>query len=427
MSVLTPEREMALMYGATSLDRSPLMLRRSGLALAAAALLNCVIAIPASADAAVRVAASIKPVHSLVSAVMAGVGEPHLIIRGAVSPHTFSMRPSDASVLENARVIFLIGESLETSLARPIDTLAGNARVIALSQVQGLVRRPLREGGAFEAHGHGTDDDHGRHEDEEHEGAEHEGAEHEGEEHEGEEHEGVEHEGVEHEGVEHEGVEHEGVEHEGVEHEGVEHEGVEHEGVEHAKENVAAHGDDDHDAHRRGAFDMHIWLDPVNAGVMARAIAGVLSEADPANAGTYAANAQALLPRLEELTAQIAAEVAPVRGKPFIVFHDGYRYFEDRFGLTAAGSSVVSPDRSPGVRRISELRDKVRELGVTCVFAEPQFEPRLIDVIIEGTAARTGTVDPLGATIESGPELYFTLIHNMAASFKSCLTPAGQD
>ena len=377
ISMTTP----VCMYGATSLDRSPLMLRRSGLALAAAALFNCVIASPASADAAVRVVASIKPVHSLVSAVMAGVGEPHLIIRGAVSPHTVSMRPSDAAVLENARVIFLIGESLETSLARPIDTLAGNARVIALSEVQGLVRRPLREGGAFEAHGHGTDDDHGRHEDEEHEGAEHEGA---------------------------------------------EHEGAEHEGEEHAKENGAAHGDDDHDAHRRGAFDMHIWLDPVNAGVMAHTIAGVLSEADPTNAGTYAANAQALLPRLEELTAPIAAEVAPVRGKSFIVFHEGYRYFEDRFGLTAAGSSVVSPDRSPGVRRISELRDKMRELGVTCVFAEPQFEPRLIDVIIEGTAARTGTVDPLGATIESGPELYFTLIHNMAASFKSCLTPAGQ-
>ena len=331
---------MALMYGATSLDRSTLMPRRSGLALAAAALFNCVIASPAAADAAVRVVASIKPVHSLVSAVMAGVGEPHLIIRGAVSPHTFSMRPSDAAMLENARVIFLIGESLETSLARPIDTLAGNARVIALSEAQGLVRRPLREGGTFEAHGHGTDDD--------------------------------------------------------------------------------------HDLHRRGAFDMHIWLDPVNAGAMARAIAGALSKADPTNAGTYAANTQALLRRLEEFTRQIATEVAPIRGKPFIVFHDAYRYFEDRFGLTAAGSSVVSPDRSPGVRRISELRDKIRELGVTCVFAEPQFEPRLVDVIIEGTPARTGTVDPLGATIESGPELYFTLIRNMAASFKSCLAPAGQ-
>ena len=360
----------AHMYGVTSLCRSPLMLRRSGLALAAAALFNSVIASPASADATVRVVASIKPVHSLVSAVMAGVGEPHLLIRGAVSPHTFSMRPSDASVLENARVIFLIGESLEISLARPIDTLAGNARVVALSEVQGLVRTPLRKGGTFEAHeahDHGIDDGQGRHEDEEHEDEEHESEEH-----------------------------------------------------------AAAHGDEDHDAHRRGAFDMHIWLDPVNAGVMARAIADVLSEADPANAGTYSANAQALRPRLEELTAQIAAEMAPVRDKPFIVFHDAYRYFEDRFGLTAAGSMVVSPDRSPGVRRISELRDKIRELGVTCVFAEPQFEPRLIDVIIEGTPARTGTVDPLGATIESGPELYFTLIHNMAVSFKSCLTPVGQ-
>ena len=242
--------------------------------------------------------------------------------------------------------------------------------MVALSEVQGLVRTPLRKGGTFEAHeahDHGIDDGQGRHEDEEHEDEEHESEEH-----------------------------------------------------------AAAHGDEDHDAHRRGAFDMHIWLDPVNAGVMARAIASVLSEADPANAGTYSANAQALRPRLEELTAQIAAEMAPVRDKPFIVFHDAYRYFEDRFGLTAAGSMVVSPDRSPGVRRISELRDKIRELGVACVFAEPQFEPRLIDVIIEGTPARTGTVDPLGATIESGPELYFTLIHNMAVSFKSCLTPVGQ-
>ena len=96
--------------------------------LAAAALFNCVIAGPAAADAAVRVVATIKPVHSLVSAVMAGVGEPHLIMRGTASPHTFSLRPSDARVLEEAHVIFLIGESMETSLAGPIDSRAGRAK-----------------------------------------------------------------------------------------------------------------------------------------------------------------------------------------------------------------------------------------------------------------------------------------------------------
>ena len=331
------------------------MPRRFRFALAAAVLFNCVIAGPAAADAAVRVVATIKPVHSLVSAVMAGVGEPHLIMRGTASPHTFSLRPSDARVLEEAHVIFLIGESMETSLVGPIDTLAGNARVIALSEAKGLVLRPLREGGTFESHGHANDEDHGRDE-----------------------------------------------------------------GADHSGEGAVAHRDDGHDdAH--GAFDMHVWLDPVNAQAMVRMIAGALSEVDPANTAMYAANALALGHRLDELTTQITADVASVRGKPFIVFHDGYRYFEDRFGLTAAGSAVVSPERSPGARRILELRDKVRELAVTCVFAEPQFEPRLVNTIIEGTPARAGTLDPLGSTIESGPELYFNLLRNMAASFKDCL------
>ena len=335
------------------MEHLSLVPRRFRSALAAAALFNCAIVDPAAADVAVRVVATIKPVHSLVSAVMAGVGEPHLIMRGTASPHTFSLRPSGARVLEEAHVIFLIGESMEISLAGPIDTLGGNARVIALSEAKGLVRRPLRKGGTFESHDHANDEDH-------------------------------------------------------------------------FGEDAVAHRDEDHDdAH--GVFDMHVWLDPVNAQAMARMIAGVLSEVDPANAAVYAANALALGYRLDKLTTQIAADVASVRGKPFIVFHDGYRYFEDRFGLTAVGSAVVSQERSPGARRILELRDKVRELAVNCVFAEPQFEPRLVNTIIEGTPARAGTIDPLGSTIENGPELYFTLLRNMAASFNDCLVQARQD
>jgi len=151
-------------------------------------------------------------------------------------------------------------------------------------------------------------------------------------------------------------------------------------------------------------------------------IAETLAEIDAANAPTYAANAAELHTRLADLGTEIAGMVAPVRGRPFIVFHDAYRYFEDRFGLAAAGSAVVSADRSPGVRRIRELQGKVRDLDLMCVMAEPQFEPRLVSVIVEGMAAKAGSVDPLGATIESGPGLYFTLLRNMAASFKDCLS-----
>lgn len=310
-------------------------LAAGAIAVGAVATVSAVSA--ASAD--IRVVASIKPVHSLVSAVMAGTGEPRLLMRGRASPHTFTLRPSDAAALAEADVVFLIDELMETSLARSVEALAGKARVVALADAKGLVRRSLREGGAFE-----DDPDHDR--------------------------------------------------------------------------------DDGHDRdHDHGTFDMHVWLDPVNGRAMARAIARALSQADPANAASYDANARALVPRLDALTGQISAELAPVRGKPFVVFHDGYRYFEDRFGLKAVGSVVVSPERSPGAKRLRRLRAKMRELDVACVFAEPQFNMRIVDVVLEGSRMRSGVVDPLGADIEDGPELYFTLLRNMAAAFKGCLAP----
>ena len=320
-------------HGGVTMAYRPMVLRRFSL-LAAAVLLGCAATGPAAAENGLRVVASIKPVHSLVSAVMAGVGEPYLIIRGASSPHTFTLRPSDAAALEEADIIFLIGDAMETALAGLVDRLAGQTLVVALADAPGLVRRLFREGGEFEAD-HEHDD-----------------------------------------------------------------------------------GDEDH-----GPFDMHLWLDPINGGVMAGVIASILADADPANAAAYEANAEALRQRLDALTEELAAYLVPARGMPFIVFHDGYRYFEDRFGLTAVGSVVVSPGRPPGVRRMFELRDRVQSLGVACVFDEPQFDRRLVQTVIEGSEVRAGTVDPLGAAIEDGPGLYVTLLRNMAASFKACLVP----
>lgn len=91
---------------------------------------------------------------------------------------------------------------------------------------------------------------------------------------------------------------------------------------------------------------------------MVRKFAATLTEADPANGHAYEANAQALLSRLDRLTDEITSSVKGARTVRFIVFHDGYRYFEDRFGLTVVGSTFVSPTLPPGVRRIGELRDK---------------------------------------------------------------------
>ena len=72
-------------------------------------------------------------------------------MRKGASHHSFDLRPSDAAALQEAGIVFLIDEAMETELAVPIDTLASDARIVELSAAEGLVRRPLREGGAFEA------------------------------------------------------------------------------------------------------------------------------------------------------------------------------------------------------------------------------------------------------------------------------------
>lgn len=289
----------------------------------------------AAADAEVRVVASIKPVHSLVAAVMAGAGSPELIITGTTSPHAFSLRPSDARNIQSAQVIFMVGDALETSLAGSIETLGRDALVVRLFEIDGLVRLPLREGVTFEGHDH--------------------------------------------------------------------------------------EGEDDYEVHEGESMDMHIWLDPVNARTMVRAIADTLSAADAVNAATYAANADAEIGRLDALLDRIDAYVNSVRGRPFIVLHDAFHYFENRFGLIAAGAVRVSPDRPPGARRITALRELASDLEVVCVLAEPQFESRLASIITEGTSARLGTVDPLGAVLDRGPDLYFALLNDMATSFRECL------
>lgn len=296
-----------------------------------------------AADAPV-VVTSVKPIHSLVSAIMEGVGTPELIVDGAASPHTYNLKPSNARVLQDAKVIFWVGPGLEAFLEKPLESLGANASIAELENAPGLVKLKFREGGAFEPHEDGDEADAGH-----------------------------------------------------------------------------EHAEGDHD-HGHGEFDTHLWLDPMNAKAMAEEITTTLVAADPANALTYQANAKALDDKLDALDAEISGIVAPVKDKPFIVFHDAYQYFEHRYAVRVAGSITVSPETIPGAERVSEIHKKVADLGATCVFAEPQFEPRLVDVVIEGTKAKAGVLDPEAATLKAGPDLYFTLMRGIANSMKDCLS-----
>ena len=304
-------------------------------------------AVISTVQAEVNVVASIKPVHALVAAVMEGVGTPDLIIEGIGSPHTYSLKPSQAQLLQNADLVFWIGQDMEGFLEKPIEAIATNAISVTLMDIDGLIKIKLREGGSFENHDH---DDHADHDDDHDDHADH----------------------------------------------------------------------DDHDDH--SDIDLHFWLDPINAKAMVHTIEDALIAADPEHAPTYAANAEQMMGRLDDLVVEVDAALAPVRGQGYIVFHDAYQYYESRFNIAAVGSITVSPEVMPGVKRVSELQAKVRGLGATCVFSEPQFEPKLVSIIIENTDARTGVLDPLGATVAQGPNHYFTLIRNMTKALTDCLS-----
>lgn len=323
------------------------------------------------------VVVSIKPLHSLVAGVMRGVGEPHLIVTGAASPHTYAMRPSDAAAIEDASLVFWAGPDLETFMERPLAALGGDAAVVELGARSALELLPFREGGPFEAHGHAHGDgdrDNDGHDEEGHDDHDHAG-----------------------------------------------HDDHDHDEDHAHHEDGDEEAGDDHAHGHTGGFDMHFWLDPVNAAAVVGTIEAALAKADPGNAETYAANADALRARLDELVSEVEAEVEPLRGRSFIVFHDAYQYFEKRFDIPAAGSITVSPEVMPGAERLSGIRDRIAGLDAACVFAEPQFEPRLVEIVIEGTGAKAGVLDPEGGSLEEGPELYFDLIRNLAASLADCL------
>jgi zinc transport system substrate-binding protein len=150
----------------------------------------------------------------------------------------------------------------------------------------------------------------------------------------------------------------------------------------------------------------------------------VLAARYPAHAAAFKANAQTLRAKLDALAAELGRELQPIADKPYIVFHDAFQYLERRYGLNVVGSVSINPEVPPSAKRLMELRRKVLSLGAVCVFAEPSFDRRLVDNLIEGTTARVGTLDPEGAALEPGPDLYFALMRKLAGSLKSCLAPS---
>ena len=154
-----------------------------------------------------------------------------------------------------------------------------------------------------------------------------------------------------------------------------------------------------------------MWLD---------LIAGELAQFDPGNADAYRANAAAGRIEIDQAVVTIDAGLAPLRDGGFVVFHDAYQYFETSFDLSALAAISLSDASSPSPARIAEVRDTVAELGVSCVFSEPQFNPGLVATVLDGTGAKTAVIDPMGTEIPLGPQFYPALLLDLGQRMANC-------
>ena len=102
------------------------------------------------------------------------------------------------------------------------------------------------------------------------------------------------------------------------------------------------------------------------------------------------------------------------------MFHDAYQYFEERFGIEVLGALSVNPEILPGAKQLAEIREVIEHENVNCIFSEPQFNPSIAKTIAADTGVKAAVLDPLGAELDPGKDLYFDLIADMASSFSGC-------
>ena len=330
-----------------------------------------------SANAEIKVVASIKPIHSLASYLMDGVSKPSLIVDGYASPHGFALKPSHAKMLQEADIIFWVGEDLENFLEKPLNSIAKKAEKIELIQAKGLNKLKFRERNIFDGHddhghdddGHKKKDDHDDHDDDGHKKKDDHGHDEDGHKEDGHKEDG--------------------------------------------------HDDhDDHEGHHHGEYDPHIWLDPINAKIILNEMVEHLIENDAKNASAYKSNLEKALKDIDKLTMQVMTELN--QSTSSIVFHDAYQYFEERFNVNVLGAFTVNTDVIPGAEQLAEIREIIEHDKVSCIFSAHQFNPDIINDVAKDMDIKTGVLDPLGATLDPGKDLYFNLIKNMSKSFKGC-------
>ena len=329
---------------------------------------------------------TIQPINSLVSAVIGDTGKTISLIPADISPHEYKLKPSDAKKMQEANIIFFVSNHLESSVTKVFKNLPKNIKIINLLEETGIEHLAIRDNEAWERHDHHGHDDHDDHDKHAKKHDDHDDHDKHGKKH--DDHDDHDKHAKKHD----------------------DHDDHDKHGKKH----------DDHDDHE-SKDDVHIWLSPDNAIKIVEKVNKELTLLFPDNASKYSENSNKMIDEIKKLKNELAKDLAPIKGKPYVVFHDAYQYFEKTFDLNAVGSVALEGDIASSPKQISFIKDKIKKLNASCVFQEPQFDSKLVKIVVEGTNAQIGTLDPLGVNISGKENFYIQLLKNMAKSLKECL------
>ena len=199
------------------------------------------------------------------------------------------------------------------------------------------------------------------------------------------------------------------------------HDSHDHDDHDHAAHEHGNHDHDEgHEGHHHEGVDPHIWLGPTQAKVIAKAIASELGKLDPANQARYDANLAAFDTKVDAKDKVIAGQMKAVNEKGYFVFHEAYGYWERHYGMSSKGHFTVSPERRPGAKTLVDIRKALEEKQASCIYAEPQFSPAVIESVARNTGAKVLLLDEVGEQVPLGPDGYPQFMQQLADAFAQC-------
>lgn len=171
------------------------------------------------------------------------------------------------------------------------------------------------------------------------------------------------------------------------------------------------------ESHNKKGFDPHLWLSAENIEIMIKAFSKKFQERFPQKSQSMQQKEADWLVQIQQTDAMTSQQLQPVQKVPYLVMHDAFQYFEQRYQLNHAGAIQPSSGASASLKKIMEVHELIQDKKVKCIFKEPQLSEKQLKLLIENTDVKIGNLDPLGEADQD----YTELMQNLARQFLACL------